>query len=100
MRPGTSGRRGIRSLVAIADRISPEVGQQARTAAVVLDAEDFVEKPIAVIAMTDVAAIFARLDQEWLGSATIVSELIKLEGQPWAGWRHGQPLTQNSLARF
>ncbi len=65
-----------------------------------LDAEDFVEKPIAVIAMTDVAAIFARLDQEWLGSATIVSELIKLEGQPWAGWRHGQPLTQNSLARF
>ncbi len=50
--------------------------------------------------MTDVAAIFARLDQEWLGSATIVSELIKLEGQPWAGWRHGQPLTQNSLARF
>jgi Protein of unknown function (DUF3631) len=33
-------------------------------------------------------------------SAELVDRLIKIEGGPWAEWKSGKPLTQNSLARL
>jgi hypothetical protein len=33
-------------------------------------------------------------------SSSLVAKLIKLEGRPWGEWRHGRPLTTNSLCRM
>jgi hypothetical protein len=35
-----------------------------------------------------------------IASADLVDRLIKIEGRPWAEWKGGKPLTQNSLARL
>ncbi len=35
-----------------------------------------------------------------LHSEEIVNRLIELEGHPWAEWKHGKPMTANSLARL
>jgi hypothetical protein len=35
-----------------------------------------------------------------IASGDLVDRLIKIEGRPWAEWKGGKPLTQNSLARM
>ena len=30
----------------------------------------------------------------------LVAALVDMEGRPWCEWRHGKPITQNSLARL
>jgi putative DNA primase/helicase len=34
-----------------------------------------------------------------LASAALVDRLVKIEGRPWAEWKGGKPITQNTLAR-
>ena len=35
-----------------------------------------------------------------ISSAVLVESLVKIEGRPWAEWKGGKPLSQNSLARL
>ena len=38
--------------------------------------------------------------RERISSKDLVESLVELEDRPWSEWRHGKPLTQNSLARL
>ena len=40
----------------------------------------------------------SKLDR--ISSAELVSQLVTIEGQPWAEWKGGKEITQNSLARL
>ena len=35
-----------------------------------------------------------------ISSAALVESLVRIEGRPWAEWKAGKPLSQNSLARL
>ena len=87
--------------IAIADRISPDLGQKAREAAVALVSENVAEESNAILALADVAEVFAsKKSALWISSADLVTELVNLEGRPWKEWNRGSGLTQNALARL
>lgn len=91
-----------RPLVAIADAISTDLGQAARDAAIKIAAENIGggEEDASIMALADAAAVFELKRREQLPSKDIVDAFVALVDRPWAEWRRGQPLTQNSLARL
>jgi putative DNA primase/helicase len=91
-----------RSLIAIADAMSDDLGRQARQAAVKIAEENIGtgEEDASQMALADVAAIFEARRQPQLSSQEVVSDLVALEDRPWAEWRRGSPLTKTSLARL
>jgi hypothetical protein len=100
---GDRARDNWRPLIAIADAISPSLGERARSAALGLSKEAQIYAPDdnALLMLADVAAIFSEKRQDRLRSQTLVEELIKLADRPWTKWgRNGQGLTQNALARL
>jgi putative DNA primase/helicase len=90
-----------RPLIAIADAISADLGERARKAATkISDEEADDDEGYAIQCLADVAAIFEVKNKDRLKSQDIVDALILLEDRPWAEWKHGKPMTKNSLARL
>jgi hypothetical protein len=52
--------------------------------------------------LRDIRTIFDEQGRKFLKlhSEEIVNRLIDMEGHPWAEWKHGKPMTTNSLARL
>lgn len=90
-----------RPLIAIADAISADLGNRARTAATTIAEEDK-DDETAIMALEDVAAIFAAAQPnvESIPSQIILDRLVAMEDKPWATWRHGKPMTHHSLSRL
>ena len=53
-----------------------------------------------VTLLRDIQAIFTEGGYKKMQSAILVEELIRRDESPWATWRHGQPMTPNSLSRL
>jgi hypothetical protein len=93
-----------RPLFAIADAIGGAWAMEARKIASVA-VQAMRDDSINAQLFGDIKAIFdggpERGDAtDRIASADLVDRLIKIEGRPWAEWRGGKPLTQNSLARL
>jgi putative DNA primase/helicase len=100
-----------RSLVAIADAMSADLGQKTRDAAKRIEEETIGggEEDASITALADVAAIVKNKIQNQspaaprlkaIASSEFVTLLVAMAERPWSEWRRGQPLTQNSLARL
>jgi hypothetical protein len=48
----------------------------------------------------DIRDIFSEREADRLPSTELAEALVAIEGRPWAEWRHGKPITANSLARL
>jgi putative DNA primase/helicase len=99
---GDRAQDNWRLLVAIADAISSDLGQEARKAAIKIESERVnAEDDASIMVLGDVEAIFRlKHNSSELRSQEILDELCKLEDRPWKEWRRGQRLTQNGLARL
>jgi Protein of unknown function (DUF3631) len=92
-----------RPLFAIADAIGGAWVTEARRIANAA-VQAMKEESINVQLFVDIKAIFEGLERggaiDRVASLDLVERLTKIEGRPWAEWRGGKPLTQNSLARL
>ena len=57
-------------------------------------------EPAGVMLLRDLHDMFEHEGEDRLGRTFVVNGLILLEDRPWAEWRHGRPVTANSLTRF
>lgn len=53
-----------------------------------------------ILLLRDIQQILKDGSHFKIASSLLVDNLIKIEGTPWAEWRRGQPMTQNSLSRL
>lgn len=99
---GDRAQDNWRLLVAIADAMSPEVGERARAAALSIELEkDHDDSDAALMALADVHALFvAAPTSKTLSSQHLVDGLAELKERPWPRWSRGNPLTAHSLARL
>jgi hypothetical protein len=90
-----------RPLLAVADAAGGEWPAHARRIAetVVAGAGTDVQSA-KVMLLEDIRAAFEDRGADRLPSADLVAALVDMEGRPWCEWRHGKPVTQNSLARL
>ena len=90
-----------RPLLAVADAAGGEWPTHARRIAetVVAGAGTDVQSA-KVMLLEDIRAAFEDKGTERLPSVDLVAALVDMEGRPWCEWRHGKPITQNSLARL
>jgi hypothetical protein len=87
-----------RPLLAVADAAGgtwPERARRAAQAAIATGGDD---QSVRVTLLGDIRTIFAERYSEKLSSADLVEELVGIEGRPWAEWKAGKPITQNTLA--
>lgn len=63
-------------------------------------ATDEDDEPAGVMLLRDLVEIFARHRSDWISSSVLVADLIEAEDRPWAEWRHGRPMTAQSLAKL
>jgi hypothetical protein len=82
---------------AIADLAGEDWGDQARAAAVKIEA-DSDTSTIGVRLLADIKRIFDEDGCDCILSATLVAKLKEDPEAPWAEWNRGKGLTQNSLA--
>src|SRR5205085_374174 len=76
-------------------------GERARNTALKIAEENINDEPDAsLMALADVATIFALKNAKRLSSEDLITALIVMEDRPWGEWRRGAPLTKNSLARL
>jgi hypothetical protein len=97
---GDRERDNWRPLVAIADAICPALGERARSAAIKFAEEEMDSETAAIMALVDVAALFEFRGKDRLASHDLVTDLNLMDDRPWKEWRHGKPMTTNSLARL
>jgi hypothetical protein len=97
---GDRERDNWRPLVAITDAICPALGERARSAAIKIAEEEMDNESAAIMALADVAALFELRNKDRLTSQELVTDLNKMDDRPWKEWRHGKPMTTNSLARL
>ena len=98
---GDRAQDNWRLMIAIADAMGEATGTAARNAARVLELErDQDDNDAGLMALADVHAVFERRGSERLSSQHVVDALVAMEDRPWAHWRRGNPVTQNSLARL
>src|SRR5262249_16900638 len=93
-----------RQLIAIADMCSTELGQTARVAAVAIS-EEVEDESAAAMALADAAAFVEQKHKvnpklERIASEELVKHFITLDDRPWSKWRHGEPMTKNSLTKL
>ena len=50
--------------------------------------------------LRDLAELFASRGADRMSSSEIVGDLIVMEERPWAEWRHGKPLTAQTVAKL
>jgi putative DNA primase/helicase len=90
-----------RPLIAIADNISTETGNEAREAAKAISKDNLVEDDGAgTMVLADIVDIFESNNSAELTGVQLVHELVELPDRPWREWRRGQPMTTTSLAKL
>ena len=100
------GQNKWRPLVAIADAMSPDLGQAARDAAVNLAAENIGgEDDAGSMALADAAAIIKKYMQgpppkKGISNHDLVTYLVAMDDRPWKEWKRGSPLNEHSLKRL
>lgn len=72
----------------------------ARAYAAQAQAQDEDAEPAGVMMLDDLAEIFASRREDRIASSELVGDLILLEERPWAEWRHGKPITTQSVAKL
>jgi putative DNA primase/helicase len=75
------------------DRIASAYAAQAK-------AQDEDTEPAGVMMLGDLAEIFAGRRVDRIASSELVGDLLMLEERPWAEWRHGRPITAQSVAKL
>ena len=55
---------------------------------------------ISTLLLIDIKKIFAETDTDKIHSSDLVIKLVELEDRPWGEYRHGKPITANTLARL
>ena len=104
--PASSNDRALDNwtpLLAIAEAIGGKVPAVALESFKELQgAGDDEDDGIGPTILRDIRTVFDEQGRkyEWLFSEEIVNRLIEMEGHPWAEWKHGKPMTANSLARL
>ncbi len=89
-----------RPLLAIADLIGGEWPEKARNAMRVLESIDSTDDGIGPMILADIRSIFKDKNVARFHSQDLVDHLIALDDRPWCEWRHGKPITKNSLAKL
>ncbi len=87
-------------LLAVADTVGGQWPELARNAMVRIEASDDTDDGIGQMILRDVREVFETRKADRLFSEELVAGLIDMEERPWCEWRHGKPLTKNSLARL
>lgn len=63
-------------------------------------AEDDDSEPADVMLLRDIGEIFASRGVNRIATSELIAELVMLDDRPWLEWRHGRPLTAQSLGRL
>ena len=63
-------------------------------------AEDEDAEPAGIMMLRDLAELFASRGADRMASSEIVGDLIVMEERPWSEWRHGKPLTAQTVAKL
>jgi Protein of unknown function (DUF3631) len=95
-----------RPLFAIADAAGGRWPKHARMIASTI-VQAAVDQSISARLFADIRWVFdgcpgaedATAAVDRISSASLVERLVKIEGRPWAEWKGGKPITQNTLAR-
>ncbi len=87
-------------LLTIADCISDDWSYKSRQSMLSLNKHRDYDDSVSVELLKDIRTIWQSTDKDRIFSAELVNKLISLEDRPWCGWRHGSPMTANSLARL
>jgi len=74
------------------DRIEAAYAAQAM-------AEDDDAEPAGIMMLRDIAEIFASRRADRIATSEIVSDLMVMEERPWSDWRHGRPISAQSVAK-
>jgi Protein of unknown function (DUF3631) len=92
-------RDNWRPLLAIADACSGEWPEEARKVANRLSGLDD-DETHSIQLLKDLKKLFKRGGGQNLASVGIVHALTKMEGQPWADFDRGQPITASKIAKL
>lgn len=65
-----------------------------------LQTEEDDAEPAGVMMLRDIAELFATRRADRIASSEIVADLIALEERPWAEWRHGRPISAQTVAKL
>lgn len=87
-----------RPLLAIAQVAGCE--SEAREAASFTIREEAEELPAKIQLLHDIKEIFEDSRLSRVSSADLVNKLVAMGDRPWGEWKHGKPMTQNTLARL
>ena len=55
---------------------------------------------VGVMLLQDMLAVFDARRADRLASSVLVAALVELEDRPWSEWKHGRPMTANSLSKL
>jgi len=75
------------------DRIAAAYATQAQV-------DDDGSEPVGVMMLADLTEIFAARGADRIATSEIVGDLLVLEHRPWMEWRHGRPITAQSVAKL
>lgn len=88
-------------LFAIADTISPEYGEKARSAALALASIDDDSESNKIILLRDIKSIFDESPGvEWIRSQDLCTKLINLPDTQWSEYNNGKPLTTHKISNM
>jgi len=87
-------------LLAAAETVGGQWPRFAHAAMVKMESADDADEGIGPMILHDVREAFESRQADRLFSDELVEALIGMEERPWCEWRHGKPLTKNSLARL
>jgi putative DNA primase/helicase len=88
-----------RPLLAIADAAGGDWPERARRVLVAMAGVND-DQSTGGMLFVDIRDIFSEREADRLPSTELAEALVAIEGRPWAEWRHGKPITANSLARL
>jgi len=89
-----------RPLLIIAEQLGGNWPTLARDALLTIEASKSDEQSITVELLADIRQVFQELNFTRIHTRQLVDELVEMEERPWCEWRHGNPMTRNSLARL
>ncbi len=87
-------------LLVVADTAGDSWPRLARAAMVKMEVIEDADDGIGPMILHDVREVFEARQADRLFSDDLVEALIDMEERPWCEWKHGKPLTKNSLARL
>lgn len=87
-------------LFSIADLIGGEWPELARSAVTKIEQVDEADDSTGPMLLHDIREIFQHRNMDKVFSEDLVQGLIGMEERPWCEWRHGNPITKNSVARL